>query len=324
MSTGESTVHVKGRAVQFVSVSVGTRTIFATGRFLRIAEVKDAEWLDGDDLEDPEFCIGKIKQANIGADILTFAQKLPHVQPKHNYSMEWDSIAAINTSDYLQWWEHRTSQAFRKNVRRSEKRGLCVRETMLSDELVAGIVDIHNETPIRQGRRFWHYGKSFNEVKEVYSSMPERSTFIGAYDGQELVGFIKLVYGSEAAGILHLLCKNSHNDKRPANALVARAVEICSKKGLNFLTYGRYVYGKRTDSPLTEFKRRNGFEEILVPRYFVPLNAKGRIALQTGLHHGVKYFLPKRVVDFGVKVRAYWYEKTLIDRSHDRVGHDLG
>src|SRR5262249_29878333 len=128
--------------------------------------------------------------------------------------------------------------------------------------------------------------------------------------GNELVGFIKMVYMGEIAGILQLLCKKRHYDKRPANALLARAVELCHKKGLKYLIYGQYIYGNKSDSSLTEFKRRNGFEQILIPRYYMPLTVKGKIAFQAGLHHGLKQLLPKSTLDFAIKLRSMWYEKT--------------
>ena len=48
------------------------------------------------------------------------------------------------------------------------------------DEFVRGIVEINNETPIRQGRAFWHFQKSFEAVKEKNSTYPEKY-LLGAY-----------------------------------------------------------------------------------------------------------------------------------------------
>ena len=60
-------------------------------------------------------------------------------------------------------------------------------------------------------------------------------------------------------------------DKRPANALIAKMVEVCEAKGISHLIYGLYNYGNKRNSSLLEFKIRNGFEEFLVPRYYIPL-----------------------------------------------------
>jgi hypothetical protein len=42
-------------------------------------------------------------------------------------------------------------------------------------------------------------------------------------------------------------------------------------------TYGLFKYGNQRGDPLPTFKVRNGFEEILMPRYFVPLNGWGKL-----------------------------------------------
>jgi len=43
--------------------------------------------------------------------------------------------------------------------------------------------------------------------------------------------------------------------------------------------YCNYIYNDPKSS-LTEFKRRNGFEQVLLPRYYIPLTLKGKIALR--------------------------------------------
>lgn len=306
-------ISVKGRVIKVPSVQIGDRTIVVAGKWLRIAAIRDEDWLEGEGVNDPDACIEKIIQAKLNADIFTFAQKLPNTNPKYSYYMEWDNVAAIPTTDYSVWWEQRLSQVVRKNVRRAVKRGLVVREVQFNDQLLEGIVKINNETPVRQGRPFWHFGKSIAVVKKDYATLLDRSEYIGAFYEDELVGFIKMVYMGEIAAILQILCMNKHDDKRPANALLAKAVEMCSVKGLKYLTYGKYIYGKNSNSPLTEFKRRNGFEQVLFPKYYIPLNAKGRLAIKLGLHHGWKNLLPKSALDWAKKMRSTWYEKKLIN-----------
>ena len=51
-------------------------------------------------------------------------------------------------------------------------------------------------------------------------------------------------------------------------------------------------YGEESPGQLTEFKRRNGFEQILLPRTYIPLTAKGRVALRLKLHRGTWAMLP--------------------------------
>ena len=91
------------------------------------------------------------------------------------------------------WWEKLPQEA-RKNTRRAAKRGVEVKVVPFDDELARGIHKICNETPVRQGRPFWHYGKDFETVKREHATYLERSEFIGAYFENELIGFIKMVY----------------------------------------------------------------------------------------------------------------------------------
>jgi hypothetical protein len=100
-----------------------------------------------------------------------------------------------------------------------------------------------------------------------------------------------------------------HQDKRPANALLSKAVEICETRGMEYFIYGKYVYGKNTQSPLTEFKQRNGFEMINIPRYYVPLTLKGKIILQMKLHHGLVGLIPAKVYHVLLNIRSKWHEK---------------
>src|SRR5262249_61645658 len=130
----------------------------------------------------------------------------------------------------------------------------------------------------------------------------------GAYVNDELIGLIQLIYMGEVAAILELLTKSSHYDKRPANALIAKAVELCAADGLSYLTYGKYTYGnKGTDNPLTEFKRRNGFEEFRIPRYYVPLTSTGRLVLACRLHRGALGILPQTAIASLLNLRGKWY-----------------
>ena len=67
-----------------------------------------------------------------------------------------------------------------------------MREAAYDDEFVRGMTEIFNEAPIRQGRRFWHYGKDFETVKQQFSRYLFREEMIGAYYGGEMIGFIML------------------------------------------------------------------------------------------------------------------------------------
>jgi hypothetical protein len=89
---------------------------------------------------------------------------------------------------------------------------------------------------------------------------------------------------------------------------MAKAVEVCATKKCIYLTYGKYKYGN-IKSSLTDFKERNGFEEVLVPRYYIPVTMRGRIALAFNLHHGVKSFMPPKVLGFITRVRSGFFKR---------------
>jgi hypothetical protein len=304
-----------GRLVTVPAVIVDGKAIVTRGKFLKVAFVHDEWWLEME-LQDPQACVQQLKgkaRRSLHADIFTFSQKLPGAPPKYRYPMEWESVAAVRTNVFKEWWEKLPQEA-RKNVRRSAKRGVTIALKEFDDELVRGIADVNNDTPMRQGVPNVHYGKSFEQVKKDHASFVDRSDFICAYVGDEMIGFIKMVYRGDVAAILNLAVKATHNDKRPANAMIAKAVELCEAKGVGYLTYGLFNYGNKRNSPLQEFKRRNGFEEVLTPRFYVPLSAWGSIAMKAKLHRGLLGILPPSLITAGLNARSKWYD---FKKSHN-------
>jgi len=315
MEINPAEISVRGKVLKVPAVRINDITIIVTGRWLKTASIKDEFWLAGELVEDPEVIIANLKQQKLNADIFTFSQKLPKIEPKYKYHLEWNNVAAIPISGFADWWENRLPQETRKNVRRAGRRGVVIKKVQFDNALIEAIVDINNETPIRQGRRFWHYGKSFDTVKRDYSAFLDRSEFWGAYAGTEMIGFIRLIYLGKTANILQILCKNKHFDKRPGNVLIAKAVEACAEKRISHLVYGQYVYGGNTKSPLTEFKRRNGFEQILIPTYYVPLTLKGRLFLELRLHRGISRIIPKRLLSLLIELRSKLNERKATKRE---------
>jgi hypothetical protein len=305
---GQTEISVKGDWVKVRAMQVNRTTIIVRGNWLKIAYVHDEAWLETE-VEDPKLCIRRLKEKTphgLRADIFTFAQKLPQTTPKYSYPVEWESTAAIPLTSFQEWWE-KLPQETRKNVRRSQKRGVVIRVNNFDDAVIRGIVEVNNDSPVRQGRRFTHYGKTFDQVKKDHSSFLDRSDFICAYSGEEFIGFLKIVYRGEIASILQLLAKAKHYDGRPSNAMIAKAVELCAAKKISYITYGLFNYGNKRDSSVVDFKTRNGFQEILAPRYFVPLTRWGMLATRLKLHRGLHGILPNSAITLGVNVRLKWY-----------------
>ncbi len=161
--------------------------------------------------------------------------------------------------------------------------------------------------PTKQGLPFAHYGKDFETVRREVSPYAERSQFVVAYYGDEIVGYLKMVFMGRVASVLNLICDESHFEKRPANALLAKAVEVCSQRGAQFLFYGKFTYGNKKNDSLSEFKRRAGFEKVMIPQYYVPISLWGRIAVMLRLHRGLQGLLPGAVVLFLVRCRSAIY-----------------
>lgn len=309
-------IRVKGKTLKVPATLVNDRRVVATGGWLRIATVEDEDFVEGDAVKDPPSFIETLKRSALKADIFTFVQKLPETTPRYAYSFEWDNVAAIPTDTYEEWTK-RVSRLVRQDVNRAKKRGVDVRLVEFTDQFVQGVVDIYNEIPVRQGRSFWHYGKSFEQVKTETRTYMERSEFLGAYCADELVGFMKVTYDGPLARMMQIGSKASHQDKRVSNALIAKAVERCESRRSTYLIYGKYVY--RVNNSLTNFKRRNGFEEVRVPRYYIPLTIRGRLVLRFKMHHGFLAMLPDRVISVLTAARGRILRLT---SSKPRSGHD--
>src|SRR5438477_4921403 len=165
------------------------------------------------------------------------------------------------------------------------------------------MTSIFNETPIRQGRRFLHYGKDSETIKREFSRYLFREEIFGAYLAEELAGFIFLADAGRYAFLGQIISKIAHRDLAPNNALLAKAVERCAERGFPYLVYVLWL-----DDSLGDFKRSNGFQRFDVPRYFVPLTPIGKLALRLGLNRSWKEAAPKQLRGPLKKLRRRWYD----------------
>ncbi len=319
MTTNRTAIRIKGKSVSIRSIEIDDRTVIMTGKWLKMAVVKDEDLIEEETFANLESSLSQLKGTGLNADILSFSQRLPDTRPKHNYHIEWDNLAVIPITSFSDWLERRVESSARRAVRRSSKLGLVVKQVQLDEEFVRGIVSINDETPIRQGKPFWHFKKSFEAVKAENSTYADRNVFLGAYFENELVGYARLTRVGNVWSIIQILGKVKHFDKRPVNALIAKAVEYCEQTGASHLLYCNYVYNDPKSS-LTEFKRRSGFEQVLVPRYFVPLTYKGKLAIGLGIYNGLMKLIPKPVVIQLLRIRSYWYERKL--RAHTNFAQE--
>jgi hypothetical protein len=222
-------------------------------------------------------------------------------------------VAALPVSTFEHWWTQQVDGKTRNMVRRAEKKGVVVREVPFDDALVCGIWDIYNECPVRQGRLFPHYGKDVDTVRKISATFPEASTFIGAFLGEKLIGFVKLTCDDarSQAAVMHIIAMVQHRDKAPMNALIAQAVQSCSKRGIPYIVYSKFAYGAKQRDSLSDFKENNGFQRIDLPRYYVPLTRIGAAAIRLGLHHSFFDYVPELVLTRLRELRNAWYRRKI-------------
>lgn len=283
------------------------RNIQVHGRLIRIGRI------DGDKfkfLDDPAEILSDLRESHLRVDIFTFMQKLPEAAPKFKFPMEMDNLAVLPVSTFADWWTNQIGFKARNKAKQATKKGVTVREAPFDDAFARGIWDIYNESPVRQGRRFPHYGKSFDEVRRMSSTFLDTSVFIGAYFEEKLIGFIKLTTDDSGtqAGMMHIVSMIRHRDKAPTNALVAQAVRACADRGISYLVYSNFAYGKKERSSLSDFKERNGFKRVNLPRYYVPLTRLGWAALRMGFHHKFVDRLPEPLLAKARDLRYSWYK----------------
>jgi len=298
---------IKGQPAKIECLDINGQTYLVNRGPATTISLED-EWFE--DVHDHELVIAALKHSKtVKADLFTFWQRLPDLEPKHKkYHLEWEEIAALSVTTYDHWWNNQIKSRVRSLIRKSEKEGITVKETQYDDEFVRGLTAIFNESPIRQGRKFWHYGKDFETVKKQFSRYIFREHMIGAYYQGEMIGLIMLGHAGNFGLTGQIISSLKHRDKSPNNALVAKAVEACEKLKLGHLCYLFW-----SEDSLAEFKRRCGFEKMKAPRYFVPLTAKGKLALKCGAHRGWKEMLPAGIRAQLKKIRKAWNTRDQTD-----------
>lgn len=291
-------------------ITVSDRGVDIEGTFLRVARLHGDKYCF---LDDPASFIEELRTCGHRIDLFTFLQRVAEPSPKYPYPMEWDNFAALPVSTYEHWLSKQIRFAPRGRLRQAEKKGVSVREIPLDDVLIRGIWEIYNESPVRQGKRFPHYGMKLERVRGYAGTFLDRSIFVGAFLAGRLIGFAKLTMDETAtqAGLMHILSMAAHRDKCPTNALLAQAVRSCAERHVKYLVYANFAYGNKQRDSLSDFKERNGFQRIDVPRYYIPLTTTGRIAFRLGLHHKLIERLPESIITKLRDYRAGWYSRKL-------------
>jgi hypothetical protein len=298
METYQEICYVDGRTRPTDVYVISGRKIIIGGTFIRTARLKDEYEFD---VTEPDALIKALSNSRCRADIFTFWDRLP-TDTKHPYLCEPQTQALLPVESYELWWRT-LDRRVRKIVRRSVKRGVRVRIAELDDNLLRGIKEIFDESPLKRGKPFWHYNKTIEELRIEVGQDPDNSEFIVAFYGEEVIGFIKMIYRDKFADPVLFVAKMLHSRKYPSNLLIAKAVERCAEKGLPFIHYSDWRIGTHGD-----FLRRNGFGKFEVNRYYVPLTGKGKLALQLGIHKSIRSRIPEKARVRLQKVRGALYK----------------
>ena len=291
-------------------INICGKDIRVTGRLFRIASLEGDKYVF---LDDPGPILDVLRKCGVRIDLFTFMQRLPETSPKYAYPMEWDNLAALSVSTFDHWWTQQIGFKARNKAKQAEKKGVTLREVPFDDALVRGIWEVYNECPVRQGRPFTHYGKDVDTVRKEEATFLDSSIFIAAFLGGKLIGFVKLVADETRtqAGLMNIVSMIQHRDKAPTNALIAHAVRACAERGISYLVYSSFAYGKKQRDSVSDFKERNGFQRVDLPRYYVPLTHMGWAGFTLGLHHRFVYHLPEPVVAKVRELRNVWYNRKM-------------
>jgi hypothetical protein len=190
---------------------------------------------------------------------------------------------------------------------------VTLREVPFDDVLIQGMWEVYNESPVRQGKPNAHYGKDIDTVRKEEATFLDRSVFVGAFLGRQLIGFVKLVTDEHRtrANLMNIVSMIKHRDKAPTNALIAASVRACAERSIPHLAYQSFIYGNKGPDSLTNFKAVNGFQRVDLPRYYVPLTLIGWAALRLRLHHRFIDRLPSPVASKFRECRRVWYNRRL-------------
>jgi len=289
-------------------MKIGGKEIRITGRLVKVAR------LDGEKFEfpnAPEEVLSALRGCGNRIDLFTFLQRLPDTAPRYAYPTEWDNLAVLPVSTFENWWNKQIRSYPRNRARQAEKRGVVLREVPFGDGLLQGICDIYNECPVRQGKPFPHYGMNLERARMYAGTFLDRSIFIGAFLGDQMIGFGKLVTDEirTQACLIHILSMVQHREKAPTNALIAQAVKSCAQRGISYLVYEHFAYGKKQGDSLSHFKEVNGFQRMDVPRYYVPLTPIGRAAFRFGLHRRLVDRIPESLASALRGFRTNFYSR---------------
>jgi hypothetical protein len=197
-----------------------------------------------------------------------------------------ENLAILKITSYDNWWKNTLKKKERQSVNKAEKSGIRVEKVEINDGFLKDLQKIHNETQLREGRRYRYYGKSLQSLRAGFH---DTNDVFGAYLDGKLVAVLGIAYGDRAAMFRQFTSSLVYRDKCPNNLLIAEAVRKCNERNIPFLVYGNH-YGYIPS--LDRFREHQGFRKFSIRRYYVPLTTRGKLAVELGIHRNVYYSLP--------------------------------
>ena len=227
---------------------------------LRIARL-DAELYHF--LSDPEPMIERLRSSKERIDIFTFLQGLPETKPKFKLLAgvgQPGGCTDLNFRELVDKANRRQDKEYGEAGRKEGRRQFVRSRSMRGSCVESG--ESTTNARYDKGGDFRTTEKTLRRCTRTKLPILTSSTFIGAFYGEELIGFIKMVADEAGvqAGLMNILSKLQHRDKAPTNALIAQAVKSCAPSEESaYLVYANFAYGNKQHDSLREFKERNGF-----------------------------------------------------------------
>ena len=164
--------------------------------------------------------------------------------------------------------------------------------------------------PDPPGKALSSLRNDLERAREYAGTFPDRSISIGAFLGDEMIGFVKLVTDETRtqACLVHILSMVKHKDKAPTNALIAQAVDPAPTAA--FLIWctriSPTVRSGRQPEPLQGSQRLPAHRSASLLR---PVDSLGKMAFRLGLHHRLVDHFPEAVCGEASRVPEAWYNR---------------
>lgn len=267
-----------------------------------LATIHDEDYLDKTNWD----WMGAIEAIKGHALGFRFPEYLVSQDQEISHAYHASNRSRLNLSDYAHWEKKQIKKDVREGLRRANREGVSVERVAYSNLVVEVASEVFNETPYRQGRRFWHYGKSHEQLRQELAPLSAVSQYFLARKGSEYVGFAQIVplphRGS--ARSVHVISKAQHVRSRVSSALIQSIVAYCCDTKLTSFVYGRHIYSGNENSNLRKFKERHGFRNYEYKNYYVPVAPLGHAYLAMGLYQGLREMVPKPAIEFAKSIRG--------------------